>query len=303
MEDCKKYKLSIIIPHYESFNFLRKCLDSIPDLDGVEIIVIDDNSPNWDLYCNDLKVDYPNVIFEILSDNKGAGAARNRGLELAAGEWLMFADADDYFEPFAFDVILKYCADDADIIYFKTDSYDVVSKTQSDRHIVINQYIDEYLIHAKMSEENLRFRSYGPVAKMIRKKMVLSHNIKFDEVRYSNDVMFSARIGYYASSIIAVDSIVYCITTSSNSLSRSMNKESLLCRYKIAVNYNRFLKEVGYECCQTMILRYFALGLKYAPSCLIPMFKIAIREKINFFAGIRRWRQIFLKHKRQLSHF
>lgn len=298
----KKYLLTIIIPHYQSFSSLRTCLDSIPKDGSIQIIVVDDNSPDKDKYWENLIIEYSNVTFISLPENKGAGAARNLGLSLAVGKWLMFADADDYFVFKAFEVISNSYSSTADIVYFKADSIDLVTGISSYRHQRINQYIDEYVPSKKDTEGNLRFRCYGPVCKMIRKEIVDSHNIQFDEVRYSNDVMFSAKVGYYAKTIEVVNCVVYCITASSSSLTHKMNADSIMCRFQVSVRFYDFLKSIGEEKYQVVILRYFVLAIKYAPSCFIPMLKIAMKHKINIFYGLSKCMQI-VKEKKSLVHF
>lgn len=89
---------SIIIPHKNIPDLLRRCLDSIPQRPDIQIIVVDDNS------CSD-KVDFAHfpgreregVEIVYTREGLGAGYARNVGLRHAKGRWLLFADADDYF--------------------------------------------------------------------------------------------------------------------------------------------------------------------------------------------------------------
>ena len=89
---------SIIIPHKNTPNYLLRCLDSIPLRDDVQVIVVDDNS-------NPEKVDFDHFPqwkgkhyeYYLTKEGRGAGFARNIGLEHAVGKWLLFADADDFF--------------------------------------------------------------------------------------------------------------------------------------------------------------------------------------------------------------
>lgn len=298
-----QYTLSIIIPHYQSFDFLRTCLSSIPNADFIQVIVIDDKSPDWMKFEEGLKQDYPYVNFQSAPKNGGAGAARNLGLQFASGKWLMFADADDYFTPNAFDIIKESFDSKADIVYFEADSIDLATGMSSDRHQHINSFVDAYDSQNEVSEGNLRFRCYGPVCKMIRRTVVTAHQIQFDEVKYANDVMFSAKVGYYAKTITAVKQPIYCITTSSNSLTRKMTAGAIMCRYSVSVNFHLFLRNIGKEKYQGIILRYFILAIKYAPSCIIPMLKIGLKYRVNFLAGLHRWRQVLDRNKKNFSHF
>ena len=75
-----------------------RCLDSIPVSEDVQVIVVDDCSPDADSYPQRYpQLSRPYLEFVRTTRNGGAGYARNVGLEHAKGKWLMLADADDYF--------------------------------------------------------------------------------------------------------------------------------------------------------------------------------------------------------------
>ena len=107
---------TIIIPHYNTPKLLYRCLDSIPNREDIQIIVVDDNSDN----DKRPQISKPNLEIVYLSkeESKGAGRARNIGLTKAAGEWLIFADADDFYLNGALDLCDKYLKTKYDIIYF-----------------------------------------------------------------------------------------------------------------------------------------------------------------------------------------
>ena len=103
------YKLSIIVPIYGVEQYLRKCVDSLlsQDIDNYEIILVDDGGTDG---CPAICDDYvrrlengdwklENVQIRVIHrGNGGLSAARNSGLEVAQGEYIMFVDSDDYVE-------------------------------------------------------------------------------------------------------------------------------------------------------------------------------------------------------------
>lgn len=111
---------SIIIPHKNIPDLLRRCLDSIPQRPDIQIIVVDDNS------CSD-KVDFAHfpgreregVEIVYTREGLGAGYARNVGLRHAKGRWLLFADADDYFLPDFLEMADRYKDSDLELIVFR----------------------------------------------------------------------------------------------------------------------------------------------------------------------------------------
>ena len=96
-------KLSIIVPIYNVEPYLRKCVDSLltQDLSSneYEIILVDDESPDaCPQICDDYAAVHENIRV-IHRKNGGLSAARNSGIEVAKGNYIMFVDSDDYLEP------------------------------------------------------------------------------------------------------------------------------------------------------------------------------------------------------------
>lgn len=96
----KKPKISIIIPVYNTESYLRQCLDSVSNqtLKDIEIICMDDGSKDNSL---DLLREYErnDKRFKVLiQENQGLGVARNKCLNEASGEYIMFLDSDDWLD-------------------------------------------------------------------------------------------------------------------------------------------------------------------------------------------------------------
>ena len=92
-------KISVIIPVFNMSKWIGKAIDTVEKqmLKELEIICVDDGSTDNTLeILNAYKQDYNNLIV-IHQDNRGAGSARNLGMDHATGEYLFFLDADDYF--------------------------------------------------------------------------------------------------------------------------------------------------------------------------------------------------------------
>ena len=94
-------KLSIIVPIYNVEQYLRKCVDNLlqQDYDNYEIILVDDGSPDGcPQMCDNYAAEHHNIRV-VHRENGGLSAARNSGIEVAKGEYIMFVDSDDYIEP------------------------------------------------------------------------------------------------------------------------------------------------------------------------------------------------------------
>ena len=92
--------ISVVIPAYNCANTLKKTVESIisSDLKGYEIVIVDDGSTdNTASVCKSLFSQYSFIKY-IEQENSGVSAARNKGISLASGEYIMFFDADDTAE-------------------------------------------------------------------------------------------------------------------------------------------------------------------------------------------------------------
>ena len=93
-------KVSVILPVYNVGKYLRQCMDSIvgQTLQEIEVICIDDGSADDSPQILQAYAKKDPRIKVVCQQNQGAGAARNRGLSMARGEYLSFLDSDDFFE-------------------------------------------------------------------------------------------------------------------------------------------------------------------------------------------------------------
>lgn len=120
-------KLSIIVPIYNVEQYLRKCVDSLlaQDYDNYEIILVDDGSTDdsWQIvqeYVSRFRGLEDERIRGIHQQNAGLSAARNAGIAIAKGEYLMFVDSDDYIEQNVLGSLLKQVEqDDLDVLRYR----------------------------------------------------------------------------------------------------------------------------------------------------------------------------------------
>ena len=94
-------KLTIIIPTYNSQQYIEKCIVSIINqtYTNLEIIIIDDNSKDrtYDI-CKKIQKKDTRIKLMKNSENKGVSTTRNKGISISTGEYITFVDADDYIE-------------------------------------------------------------------------------------------------------------------------------------------------------------------------------------------------------------
>lgn len=206
------YSYSIIIPHYDIPDLLMRCLESIPVREDIQVIVVDDHSPGGEVLQERYPaLNRPYLSFMRLPENEGAGNARNVGMEKAEGKWLIFADADDFFLPGAFDVFDSHLESEADMIYFRyTRAMSDDIQAQSSRDMWLEALFSQYLDEG--NETGLRGFDSFCLARMIRRSLVAEKGIRFEPVKYSEDDLFAVTLGCEAGPIEVVDIPVYCLT-------------------------------------------------------------------------------------------
>ena len=237
------YKYSIIIPHHNTPELLHRLLWSIPQREDLEIIVVDDNSDentvDFDHFPgkerNDVK-----IIFD--TAGKYGGYARNLGLSVATGEKVLFADSDDFFNYCINDILNDYAEDNHDVVYFKANSLDCENYTNSNRSLLLNEYIDFWKSNREKSEQLLRYKFGEPWCKLIKRELIVANGICFEERSIHNDTAFSYKVGYFAQSISVDTRAIYCVTSRMNSVSKAISESKKLERIDCFATAELFYK-------------------------------------------------------------
>ena len=120
-------KLSVIVPVYKAEAWLNECVDSLLNqpLKDLEIILVNDGSPDR---SGEIMADYsarfPETVRTLTLSNGGQGRARNRGIELARGEYLGFVDSDDYVLPEMYETLCRVAdTEGADIVDCEIEAF------------------------------------------------------------------------------------------------------------------------------------------------------------------------------------
>ena len=124
--NSENIKVSVVIPVYNADNYLRQALDSIVSqtLREIEIISVDDGSTDHSLAILKEYQSADNRIRIITQNNAGPSIARNKGLARARGEYVIFLDADDFYEPTLLESLYGVASRDSlDIAIARYDLY------------------------------------------------------------------------------------------------------------------------------------------------------------------------------------
>lgn len=278
------YSYSFIIPHKNSPGLLQRCLDSIPEREDVQIIVVDDNSDS-------IKVDFEHfpglfrkntkIIFN--KEEKGAGHARNIGLQYAEGKWVLFADADDYYNDGFLDILDSYCNSECDVVYFDYNRVDSDSLSPIRKE---GNYTSEIKKYSKTGNSTFFKYSFNPPwNKMVKKKHIEKNHIIFEEVRQGNDTMYSLQVGYYANKVDVIPAPLYFYTWCNTGIThRKWNDETYLLCIENIKKKNKFLEKIGCT--------------KYKDSIFILFLHFLRRKGLRVFLKAN---YLFIKHYKDLK--
>lgn len=271
---------TIIIPHKNTPDLLLKCLDSIPERNDVEVIVIDDNSDeNIVDFSHFPGLGRKNTKVILDKSGKGAGHARNLGLaEVKDTKWLIFSDSDDYFTDYLGVAMDKYLNDDSDEVYFKRHSVYVGTDKPAMRHQKANARVDEAIASGDVSV--IQYKDLAPVCKFVSWRLVKENNIKFEPIRFSNDAMFFLQVGCKLKKLTIDPNPIYVVTEREGSLMKTFSEEAVLCRYYASTRVIALQKKYGVERFHPnlfaymyafskvgvfSVLKYFLLSLYHTP--------------------------------------
>lgn len=189
-------KISVIIPVYNVESYLRQCMDSIigQTLEDIEIICINDSSTDGSLAILEEYAKKDNRVQVITQKNAGAGAARNRGMSIAKGKYLSFLDGDDFFETDMLEKAYNLAEQDqVDFVVYKSDQY----HTDKGEFVQVNWVVREGEIppyhpfcHRQMTMNIFKVFVGWAWDKLYRKDFVDKYDLKFQEQRTSNDMLF-----------------------------------------------------------------------------------------------------------------
>lgn len=239
----KHYNYTIIIPHHNIPSLLKRCLASIPIYEDIQTIVVDDNSDiKYRTEMQQLEQDFPYVHFHYLKENGGAGKARNIGLQLAKGKYIIFADSDDYFNYCFTQVLLDYTDSNYDIIYFNANSTDTETYKTTWRSLHLNRMIELYKRNPSKAFFKLKYNFGEPWCKMVKKEIILKNQITFDETNIHNDTKYSYLVGFYCKSAHIDERAIYCVTDRIGSVSKRVSADRLIARTMVFSTANSFYR-------------------------------------------------------------
>lgn len=227
IQKMKNCKISVIVPVYNAEQFLDKCISSIIDqtYNNLEIILINDGSTDNSLDICEKYADSDSRIILISKENGGVSSARNKGLEIATGDYIGFIDSDDYISFDMYEKLLiatvKNDADIAECGYISTTSdYIVTSKHSLKEEVILRNYECSYNYLKQNNTTNFNWNKLY--------KKTIFEDIRYSNYKYSEDYVVNVKAFYKCNKKVAINDCCYYHVVNQYSATQQKFKETKL---------------------------------------------------------------------------
>ena len=218
-------RFSIIIPAYNAEAYLQRCLDSIfsQEFDDFEVIVINDGSSDGTSVLLDGYTSKHSNLHILSQNNQGMATARNRGLDAAQGDYILFVDSDDELMPQALSILAPQLTGE-DIVGFGTRIYNEQTGTNIDFQLSTNdskQYSGwDYFNLYRLKSTPVHFVCIWQ--RVYRRAFLAENNMHFvDGLRRAEDDLFTTMVMLHARSIKTIADTLYIYHVRKGSITRT----------------------------------------------------------------------------------
>lgn len=227
-------KLSIIVPIYNVVDYLQKCVQSLihQNYSDYEIVLVDDGSTDGSSELAELIHHQYSRVVLVHQENKGLSSARNMGVNIAKGDYVVFVDSDDFWEPNVLESLMRTVdEDDLDVLRF---DYQNVVKTSDGGYTPYQPYKKPHevdLCHGVCDglhylEERMQHQCYA-VQFIVKRSLLIGSNLLFREGIMYEDVEWTPRMLLKATRVNSTEMIVYNYLTRQNSITTTSNLQKV----------------------------------------------------------------------------
>ncbi len=255
-------RVSIIVPIYNAQRYLSACVDSLLNqtLQDIEIILVDDGGQDNCPQLCDAYAKQDARIRVLHKPNGGVSAARNDGLQLATGEYVLFCDADDTMEPVACETLYDAgSAVGADVVigdvYLVKNGKKKYAQFFASPFYTEDRAVMDALVRVDFSRKYCHdmpsggpaFGYGGPWNKAVRRDFLMQSGIRFDESLHGlfDDILYTAYLYAEARRVIYITEPVYNYYLLAGSITHSYKPNIIAINEAIFSSFHRFLQKHG----------------------------------------------------------
>ena len=243
--------VTVIIPVHNVEQYLERCLDSLIEQDydkkKMEIFVIDDGSTDRSVdILKKYERIYSFITAKYLEENRGVSNARNIGIRECKGEYIVFCDADDYYEKNSISIFMKEVKQrNADVVianYF-------ISNDNKSIKVNTTKYFSKDQIK---KEEIISYMTLTSCSKIVKKELFIKNNIYYPtDIKRCEELTVIPVVAYLAQNPVAIDETLYHYyqrkTSASNNNTRDSKVENLECYDKTFEIFSRIIDNDKYK--------------------------------------------------------
>lgn len=225
-------KFSIIVPVYKVEDYLEDCVNSVRNqtLEEFELILVDDGSPDRSGELCDELASKDSRIRVVHQENQGLSGARNSGLPLARGEYVLFLDSDDFYPQRDFLSELWQKSEDKDVVLFNYARFtDHLLQPLISFPELGEQAADAMLL--ELVKKNA-FQS-SACTKAAKRRMLLDNGLSFESGTLSEDIEWSAKVMKAAKSIALAPECIYAYRVRSSSITHTVSQKQVKMQLRI----------------------------------------------------------------------
>ncbi|MDR3063739.1 MAG: glycosyltransferase [Methanobrevibacter sp.] len=209
-------KISVIIPIYNSEKYLKDCLDSVTkqSLKDIQIICINDGSTDRSLEILREYASNDSRFVIINQENKGAGVARNIGLDNATGEYISFIDSDDWIKKELYKKTYSLAkSKNLDMIMFKMINYEEKTKKLYETAYYnlnsLHDYFDGTIFSTSNTKDKIFQMSVSPGNKLYKRELIEELGLRFPEGIIFEDSPFFMELYLNSKKNLVIDEYLY----------------------------------------------------------------------------------------------
>lgn len=254
-------RFSIIIPVFNVEEYLEQCVLSVlsQTYQDFEIILINDGSTDQSAIMCEQYETQDKRIQVIHKINEGLSSARNKGLELAIGDYILFIDSDDFWKHNRVleDINNILLDNDFDLILFGF-SYYYSDHRHKDIHFEIDDLSNNFVLDLeKLVTRNIYFAS--ACNKCIKKNLLIDNQLFFPFMRLSEDIIWCARLAMYVKKYTIFNDVVYMYRQKrKGSITYQVSEKNILDVFKSIEEGLELIQLIDNEKIEKALLIYFA---------------------------------------------
>lgn len=225
-------KVSVIMPVYNAAAYLDETLQCMnrQTFEDYELIIVDDGSTDESFSKLEAYAANDDRVILKKQEHQFAGAARNLGIGISQGEYLLFLDSDDFFHPNMIEHAYREAKKmEADICVFVADRVDQESKKRSPMPWTMQRKLcpkDRIFSKTTNSKNIFWFTTPAPWNKLFKREFVINHGLCFQKTRSANDMAFVMTALAIADRIVPLDETLLTYRVNNKlSLQGSQNKK------------------------------------------------------------------------------